>query len=85
MHMLIVVLLEVSLQIQMEEIDHTLLLFSDKAWVSSQWICYLPEKQVMVAVQGAMNATSITDLFLLHGINNIRIGSPSLLLCKTVS
>jgi len=47
MRMLILVLVEVSLQIQMEEIDHTLL-FSDKAWVSSQWICYLPEKQVKV-------------------------------------
>jgi hypothetical protein len=29
--MLILVLSKVSLQIQMEEIDHTLLLFSDKA------------------------------------------------------
>jgi hypothetical protein len=32
-----------------------------------------------------MSATSITDLFLLHGINNIRIASPSLFLrydCK---
>jgi hypothetical protein len=39
----------------------------------------------MVAVQCAMNATSITDLFLQQGIKNIRIGSPSLLLRKTVS
>jgi len=31
MHMLILVLSEVSLQIQMEETDHTLLLFRDKA------------------------------------------------------
>jgi len=43
----------------------------------------VPFNYIKVAVQCAMNATSITNLFLPHRINNIRIGSPSLLLCKT--
>jgi len=45
----------------------------------------VPFNYIMVAVQCAINVISITDLFLLHRINNIRIGSPSLLLYKTVS
>jgi hypothetical protein len=39
---------------------------------------------IMVAVQCAMSATSLIDLFLLHGINSIRVQSPSLFLSKTV-
>jgi hypothetical protein len=98
MYMLILLLSEVSLQTQMKETDYTLLFsdeawFHLSGYINSQknryWsaeiamlIHNVPFNYIMVAVQHAISATRITDLFVLHRINNIRIGSHSLILCK---